>query len=145
MEQLFSSRIKRLKVGKYIAFAVLSIFISCDPARIFIISVSNPDNVSITIYGSSNILPVWEQEVKEHKIVLKVPENDSLLHAERSYFYGVGEWNNAYLSNFQKNIDSIIIRNSKRTIRLTQAGEIEHYLREHRHGVFKHILELKAK
>lgn len=120
-------------------------FSSCDPIRVLIISANSNKNTSICIYGNNNVLPTWERgNTDPQQVVLKVPVQDSVLHEQRAYYYGIGVWDDLYLKGFLKNIDSIIIISSKGTLHLRGAPEMEKYLKKHRHGLFKHVLELRV-
>ncbi len=118
--------------------------ISCDPARILVVKAADKPNVSVTIYSNKNILPYSNDSID--KIIIKIPETDTSIKHDTTFFYGLGGWgNDSLMPNFSQNIDSIIIVNSKEKVMLDNQTDINTYLLKNRHGFAKRILTIEAK
>lgn len=126
----------------------LMLFQACDPARVLIIKAANKPNISVTVYANKNILPLqfpYHPDSAAQKITIQVPA-DTVPKREKLFLYGIGGWgNDQLLSDFSKNIDSIILITNKGKTALTTQASIHHYLLKHRSGFAKHVLTIEAK
>lgn len=134
-----------------VLIAVLGLFLlqSCDPARILLVRTVDKPNYSVTVYANENILPrsyPYNQDSIAKKIVIHVPTSDTIPEREKMFLYGLGGWSDNYLMpDFSKNIDSIIIVNSKGTTTLNTQSSINEYLLKNRSGFAKRKLTIEAK
>lgn len=124
--------------------AVIAILIqSCDPARILVLKASKNPDVSVTVYGNNKILP-GPHEKENEKIVIKIPATGTSATRDTVFYYGFGGWpKSKFMTEFSKNIDSIIIINSNSKIVLDNLPDITNYLSKHRHGFAKRILTIE--
>ena len=138
-----------LKTNIFITLLGLFLLQSCDPARILVVKTSDKINYSVTVYANENILPrsyPYHQDSIAKKIVIHVPTADTIPQREKMFLYGIGGWSDSYLmTGFSKNIDSIMIVNSKGKLTLNSQSSINGFLLKHRHGFAKHILTIEAK
>jgi hypothetical protein len=120
----------------------------CNPARVLIINTEDRPGASVTIYANNNILPPANNFVSDgplKKIKILVPDSGTANNGEKLILFGSGSWKNPIVKQLSENIDSIIVGNSKKRIVLKQQREIEKYLLKHRHGLFRHVLTIRAK
>ncbi len=124
---------------------VIAILIqSCDPARILVVKAAKNPDVSVTVYGNNKILP-GPHEKENEKIVIKIPTTGTRVTRDTVFYYGLGGWpKGKFMTEFAKNIDSIIIINSNGKIVLDNLSDITNYLSKHRHGFAKRILTIEA-
>lgn len=125
-------------------FVAISLW-ACDPAKVLMISSSNKPNTSVSIYANKVLFPRYKANGPD-KIKLVIPSPNTPEHRDTMFLYGIGTWyGDEYMANFAKDIDSIIIVNTKNTLVLNTQKDIITYLLKHRHGFAKSRLTIRAK
>lgn len=128
----------------FTAIIVISLW-ACDPAKVLIISASNKPNTSVSIYANKALFHKYQSNGPD-KIKLVIPSPNTPEHRDTMFLYGIGTWyGDEFMANFAKDIDSIIIVNTKNTLVLNTQKDIIAYLLKHRHGFAKSRLTIRAK
>lgn len=118
---------------------------SCDPGRTLVIKAPNKPNTSVVVYANANILPYATDNISE-KIIIKIPEIDSSIKRDTTFYFGLGGWrDDSLMPSFSQNIDSIVIVNISGTVVLDNQTDINSYLLKNRRGFAKRKLIIEAK
>jgi len=113
---------------------------ACDHAQVMTVQATG-NNSSIVLYGNREMAGRGDAGSPE-KIVIRVPQNNT---NSRTFYFGMGPWNDADLDRLAGNIDSVVITNSNGTERLKDKSTLKAYLLDHRKGMAHNALLLEAK
>lgn len=122
---------------------LLILFSSCDPGMMLVVRASEKNNSSVTIYGNNKLLR-YKQEEKESKVIIKVPEKDSVITYKKEFLYGYGGWDIVNVNYLSDNMDSIIIISSSGTLVLKDKAQMHQYLLKQTGGYGNHKLTIEA-
>jgi hypothetical protein len=131
---------KNMKQGLYLT-TLLLVLAGCDPMRrINMINRSGKEASIIWTIKEDSVLvsPLFLSNAKEVRFDLKAnhPYNKINLSA------GVGNWKKSDLKDFTDDLESLVIKDHKGSVKLANDTTIGKYLQSRRKGLFKRKIEI---
>ena len=121
-----------------------ALFSGCDPARVLKMSVRKNSYSKLFVYCNKQFISRSFSDTNKTVLALPFTIGGTTKH-DTSFFFGIGTWaDDTLLKIHSKHVDSIVFQKSRGSKTLNGAKEIFEYLKTHRKGGMKQILEIST-